>query len=185
MLLGHLSLLWMLSQYLEQPLLGETRAIQVIKVNTFSVPKSLQHDVPQELPNLRNFSMGDISNGAPQPGKRNSKADVIPASEEYRNHYFESRELTQKPLVIVDIPADFSLQISDALEQPLILRLLIGEYGDVDRVVIEDQSLPVYAKDALTEAFKSIKFHPGEIDDIPVKSQLKIIVRLNSTEMSR
>jgi hypothetical protein len=93
-------------------------------------------------------------------------------------HYFESRELTLKPLVAVDIPDNFTLLAPGAPEQVAVLRLLISEYGDVDSTLIEDTVLPAEAEEILSATFKKVKFHPGEINGRAVKSQLRILIRL-------
>ncbi len=93
-------------------------------------------------------------------------------------HYFESRELTQKPLVAVDIPDNFALLVPGAPEQVAVLRLLISEYGDVDQTLIEDTVLPLEAEEILSATFKKVKFHPGEINGRVVRSQIRIAIRL-------
>lgn len=93
-------------------------------------------------------------------------------------YYFNSRELTQKPLVAVDIPVGFALLVSEAQSQIAILRLLINEYGDIDRILVEDSSLPEQTKTVLLNTFNEMKFHPGEVDGKAVKSQLTLAIQL-------
>lgn len=93
-------------------------------------------------------------------------------------HYFASSELTQKPLVAVDIPDNFALLVPGAPEQVAVLRLLISEYGDVDQALIETTVVPPDTEEILSATFKKVKFHPGEINGRAVKSQLRIAIRL-------
>lgn len=93
-------------------------------------------------------------------------------------YYFNSRELTQKPLVAVDIPVGFALLVSEAQSQIAILRLLINEYGDIDRIIVEDSSLPKQTKTVLLSTFNAMKFHPGEVNGKAVKSQLTLAIQL-------
>lgn len=93
-------------------------------------------------------------------------------------HYFESRELTQKPLVAIDIPDNYALLVTGVPDQVAVLRLMINEYGEVDLAVIEDTVLPDDAKEMLAATFKRVKFHPGELYGRAVKSQLRIAIRL-------
>lgn len=71
-----------------------------------------------------------------------------------------------------------SLTLPSVPAQSAVLRLLINESGDIDRVEIEETFLPEYAAHIVTDTFSKIKFHPGKINDIPVKSQLRIVVTL-------
>lgn len=93
-------------------------------------------------------------------------------------HYFASSELTQKPLVAVDIPENFALLVPGAPDQVAVLRLLISEYGDVDQALIEDTVVPLDTEEILSATFRKVKFHPGEINGRTVKSQLRIAIRL-------
>ncbi len=176
-LIGHLGLVWAFAHGPEQP---PSTGAPVQLINAALLAKSPRYDAGRESLQSAGVVVDEASTGQLQSTKAPASkvdADILP--DPHRAYYFESRELTKKPLVAVDIPADFLLQVPDAPEQPAVLRLLIGEYGDVDQVIAEDVSLPERARDALVDAFKSIKFHPGEIDGIPVKSQLKITVRLS------
>jgi hypothetical protein len=97
------------------------------------------------------------------------------------NRYYESRELTQKPLVKVDVPTELMLHLVDGMPKVAILSLFISEYGDVDHVAFnEEVSLPEQAKKKLERVFGEAKFHPGQLDDIPVRSLLRIVVRVDS-----
>lgn len=104
-----------------------------------------------------------------------------PQSSELR--YYELRELTQKPLVKVDVPTELLLQLDDDAPQVAILSLWINEYGDVDRVDIDTQNaLPKLAAGKLQQVFSRAMFHPGERDGVPVKSHMRIVVRLDSPD---
>lgn len=94
-------------------------------------------------------------------------------------HYFRTKELTEKPQVLSDVSPDLGLALTGVPEQTAILRLFINEQGDIDRVVIEHSYLPEELVPLVTDGFSKMKFRPGKIDDTPVKSQLKIEVRLD------
>lgn len=94
-------------------------------------------------------------------------------------HYFAASELTRKPLVTHDLPADLVLRVPGVPAQAAILRMLINEYGDIDRIIVENSLLPDSAQKVVVDAFSKIRFYPGEINGKPVKSQLKIEVILN------
>lgn len=96
-------------------------------------------------------------------------------------YYFQAAELTQKPLVLRDIPPNLIVDLPEAPPQAAVLRLLINELGEIDEVMIEESSVPELAAKTIIEAFRKTRFHPGEREGIPVKSQVKIEIMLEST----
>ncbi len=66
--------------------------------------------------------------------------------------------------------------------QSAVLRLLINENGDIDHVTIDETFLSESAARVVKDAFLKIKFYPGKIGNIPVKSQLRILVELNDVD---
>lgn len=94
--------------------------------------------------------------------------------------YYETRELTQKPLVKVDVPTELMLRLDGVEPQIVVAHLWIGEYGDVDRVDIErNDTLSEEGKVKLQQAFGTAEFHPGEIDGVPVKTHMRISIQLD------
>jgi hypothetical protein len=93
-------------------------------------------------------------------------------------YYFQAAELTQKPLVLRDVPSDLLFDVPDVPPHAAVLRLLINELGEVDEVIIDDSSVPEAVAQSIIEAFRKARFHAGEIDGTPVKSQVRIEVML-------
>ncbi len=79
-----------------------------------------------------------------------------------------------------DISSDLAVVIPDAPSQAAILRLLINDEGGIDSVVVENSYFPAKVERRLIEAFSRLRFLPGKIGRIPVRSQLKIEVMLES-----
>jgi hypothetical protein len=96
----------------------------------------------------------------------------------YSVRYYDTKELSRKPFVTLDIPRDFALTVPGVPEDAAVLLLLINEYGDVDKVVVENSRLPQTAQTTLGDTLSSMKFSPGEIEGVPVKSRMKIRIRL-------
>ncbi len=94
--------------------------------------------------------------------------------------YFRSKELSIKPSVVEDIPDQLTLAIVGIPRSPVILRLFINEMGNVDKVDIEQPDLPESIKNIVTYTFLKMKFHPGVINGLAVKSQLRIAVTLEN-----
>ena len=106
---------------------------------------------------------------------------MFPLLKSVKPYYFAAKDLTQKPLVSRDVPADLMLNVPDVPSQAARLQILISEYGDVDQVIVENSLLPEAARKIVVDAFSKLKFHPGEMNGIPVKSQLRIEVMLEDT----
>lgn len=115
------------------------------------------------------------SNASAQP--------LIPLVQAPEQRYFLSRELSGRPRVREDVPSDFGLAGVPA--QTVILRLFINEVGDIDRVAVERSFLPEEQSQRLIEAFSKVRFHPGARDNVAVKSQMKIEVRLEDGTVLR
>ncbi len=93
-------------------------------------------------------------------------------------HYFGANELTEKPHVLRDIAPDQLRVLPDVVARPARARLLINELGGIDKVVIEDAFLSEQAARFVIDALEQIRFYPGKLGDMPVKSQLRIEVVL-------
>ncbi len=68
----------------------------------------------------------------------------------------------------------------DISPPPAIARLLISEQGDIDKVLIENSSLSEKAKQFVIDSFSKVKFQPGKLGDMPVRSELRIEILLKS-----
>ena len=95
-------------------------------------------------------------------------------------YYFRSRELTRRPILLGDDISRLVVELPGFPPLPVILRLLISEEGSVDRVMVEDSTLPEAVESRIIEAFANVRFLPGKIDDIAVRSQLRVEVRLEN-----
>lgn len=96
-------------------------------------------------------------------------------------YYYQLSELSEKPHVLQDISPVLSLGLLEAKSQTAVLSLLINEQGAVDKALIEDDLLSEPVRQLVKMAFEKIKFEPGKIDNISVKSQLWIEITLEAT----
>ncbi len=106
------------------------------------------------------------------PGHETTAPALLPA------HYFAAFELTEKPQVLEDIPPDQFRVLPDVATRPAHAELLINELGGIDRVLLNDSALSDQATRFITETLEKIRFYPGKLGDMPVKSLLKIEVML-------
>jgi len=112
-------------------------------------------------------------------------SSILPALLPAPPYYFSAKDLTQKPLVVRDVPADLTLIMPDVPAQAATLQILINEYGEIDQVIVEDSLLPEVAQKTVVDAFVKARFHPGEINGVPVKSQLRIEIMLEDIAVEK
>ncbi|MFJ7567425.1 hypothetical protein ACIQW9_10745 [Herminiimonas sp. NPDC097707] len=99
-----------------------------------------------------------------------------------KTYYFKYDEVSSKPVVITDVPADFSLPILSDLSQTLILTLRISDKGEIDEVLIDNKSIDENARQLIINAFKAMKFEPARINDISVPSEIRIEAQENEPD---
>lgn len=115
------------------------------------------------------------------PGGVGKDGSLLPALLPASPYYFSAKDLTQRPLVVRDVLSDMMLTVPDVPSQAATLQILINEYGEIDQVIVEDSLLPEAAQKVVVEAVVKTRFHPGEINGVPVKSQLRIEILLEDT----
>lgn len=90
--------------------------------------------------------------------------------------YIPASQLTERPQVIHDIDSEWHLP---GVPLPMLAAvLLINEYGDVDRIVLDQRSLSPMLETDLRTRFMAMRFSPGRLRGQPVKSALRIEIRL-------
>jgi hypothetical protein len=107
------------------------------------------------------------------------EAPVLPALTGTEPYYFLPGELTESPVVVRDISPRMVEALPDMSRRPVHVHLLINEEGDVDQALIDEETLSKQAKRFISEAFTTVKFRPGRIGELPVKSELSIEVTLD------
>ena len=93
-------------------------------------------------------------------------------------HYFTASELDKRPALLM--PVDLEQSAASQLEEGyLLLRLLISETGDVEKVVVilNDSAGPI--EEAAVQAFGRAQFTAGFLRGVAVKSQVLIEVKLH------
>lgn len=91
--------------------------------------------------------------------------------------YLPASVLTERPQVLRDIEPEW--HFPGVLLPNLVALLLINEYGDVDRVLLDQASLSPMLEEDLRLRFLAMRFTPGRLHDRPVKSALRIEIRLD------
>ncbi len=93
--------------------------------------------------------------------------------------YFTINSLSEKPYVLHDMDKLVFPDQSNYVIKKLIMRLLISEYGDVEKIIIEHADMGANVLPILEQAFLKIRFSPGRIDGVAVPSALRIEVTLD------
>ena len=83
--------------------------------------------------------------------------------------YFTASELDSRPAVIA-VPDLELMDIGPSAEGVAILQLFINENGEVDRITIEQSTLPDVMVEQLQLQHKQLQFMPGSKNGINVKS---------------
>jgi hypothetical protein len=109
---------------------------------------------------------------------------ILPILQESESRYFPSTELTDRPSVLHDVPSEQFIDLPPLPNQSVILRLFINEYGNIDKVKIEESFLPEAIEQMLIDTFSKAKFQPGKIGGLPVKSQIRIEVTLEDIKFA-
>lgn len=86
--------------------------------------------------------------------------------------YLSSEQLTQRPQLLQDMDPDVMAPGLAPLQINAVL--LINEYGDVDRAVFDSYTLPAYLEVILQERFRTLRFSPGNLQGVAVRSALRI-----------
>lgn len=107
----------------------------------------------------------------------------LPVLRNYETHYFTRAELTEKAQVIDDVANEIALDIPTTEAQKLVLLLFINEEGGIDKVVLQQAHLPEEAAQIVQANFMRLRFSPGKIDGVAVKSQLSIEVHLEGNSL--
>lgn len=82
------------------------------------------------------------------------------------------------PLTAVDVP--FPAQVSGIVNLTVQLTLFIDEQGRVRRVRIDSAAIPSAFAAAVLNTFLEARFQPGEVDNVAVRSQVRLEVEFHA-----
>jgi hypothetical protein len=97
--------------------------------------------------------------------------------------FITTKQLTEKPQVQVDINPDIAMRLATNKNRVAILRLRINELGDIDQVLFEHGDFSEAEIEFLTTACKAMKFAPGKLGKIPVKSEMRIEMTIEALNL--
>jgi len=93
-------------------------------------------------------------------------------------YYFPTHLLTEKPIVTLDVSVNAGANLVQQFSGIVIMRLKINESGSIDQVEIDQSELPASAQEKLKQSFMKMRFSPGKLNHIAVKSEMRIEISL-------
>ena len=110
-----------------------------------------------------------------------SPTSLIPIIQHDAAQYFQSGDLSERPLILNKALLDSTpLFLTDVPSQLAVLRFLINEHGNIDQVLVDDSRFSPRTERLIIETFSKLKFEAGKIGDLPVKSQLRIEIKVQN-----
>ncbi|WP_342617903.1 hypothetical protein [Rhodoferax sp. GW822-FHT02A01] len=123
----------------------------------------------------------EMEQSAP-PISHPSEVSTIPSGDSVSGpYYFPVEQLTSKPAFLDDSGAPPATFIPDVMPLPVMVRIFINENGKVDRVVLSDNFLSEIARKLIVDSFTAMRFSPGILGTLAVKSLLEFEVKLDPT----
>jgi len=95
-------------------------------------------------------------------------------------YYFPPHELSRRPQATLPVAIDYPENVPLVAWKHVVLRLLINEAGDVDKVIVETADVPGELEILARQAFVQAKFQPGLRGEMPVKSQMRVEITFES-----
>lgn len=161
--------------------LGHQESAQLIAapiVVTFGEPKKAISTLSDRARSRIDREVDILAPSQQSTPLRPNEKPLFPIFRPTEPYYFRGKDLTEKPLVLRDIPPDVGHFLLDVMPQSVMAHLLVNEAGDVDQVILEDSELPPHAESLLRGVFLKVKFRPGKIGSMAVKSRVKIEVTI-------
>lgn len=97
--------------------------------------------------------------------------------------FIATNQLSEKPQVQVDINPDIALSLATNINRVAILRLRIDELGAIDQVFFEQGDFSEAEIELVIAACRAMKFSPGKLGKIPVKSEMRIEMTIEALNL--
>ena len=100
--------------------------------------------------------------------------------------YLPRAQLSVQPRLLDEPALNFPDSVAGGAPRAgkLVLRIFIAAGGAVDRVEISQSSLPSEYEEAAAAAFAAVRFRPGELEGVPVNSEIRFEVVLDANASS-
>lgn len=112
-------------------------------------------------------------------------SEVAPAETEGRAvplpQYFPAEKLTRQPELAEAIDDKLNESFEAGFRGHAVIRLFVDESGKVDKVSVLESTLPVDVEGIVVTLFFKARYRPGEIDGVPVMSEMTVSADLTTT----
>lgn len=143
---------------------------------TINIQPSLSHYPATAKPkgNTLAATARNQPNSKISPSRTNGTSTIL-------MRYFKGEELTLQPKLRGNIALDNPESTTMPEAGTVQLRLLLNAKGSVDKVIIDNTSLPETFVESVKYSFLTATFEPGEIDGLPVQSQFIVEIRYEAS----
>lgn len=161
----------------DSPVPAKRLAVQLVKPQRTELPS-----LPQSAGTDERVEVASAypPNSAPVAQRSIDVPPMLPIPGQAEVRYFQLGELTQEPLVAHGLIGDKLLVVPGISPQLASLQVSIDDQGLVEWITLDDSQLSDKEKRLVIDAFLQVKFHPGKIGRIPVRSQLRMEIMLES-----
>jgi hypothetical protein len=112
-------------------------------------------------------------------------SQVAPAEAEGRAvplpQYFPAEKLTRQPELSEAIDDKLNESFEAGFRGHAVIRLFLDESGKVDKVSVLESTLPIDVEGIVVTLFFKARYRPGEIDGVPVMSEMTVSTDLTTT----
>lgn len=143
--------------------------------------------MPQPTPKIASTppSEPDPSPNFPETELTPIVPEVAPAESERRAvplpQYFPAEKLTRQPELVEAIDDKLNESLEAGFRGHAVIRLFLDENGKVDKVRVLESTLPIDVEGILVTLFYKARYRPGEIDGLPVMSEMTVSADLTTT----
>lgn len=107
-----------------------------------------------------------------------AETSPLAAGAREKPHYFGANAMTQEPVVAEGLVGGKLLVVPGIAPQAVAVQVWVSEEGAVERIAL-DTPMPQADEQLLLAAFAGVKFHPGRIGRIAVRSHLAMEIMLD------
>jgi outer membrane biosynthesis protein TonB len=122
---------------------------------------------------------------APAPAPGTDTAAAPAAAPTVDPPYFPRSELTVPPAPIGPVDVRFPEDVTGIVNLKVQATLFIEEDGTVRRVRIDTPDIHPSFHGAVMEAFSSARFSPGQVEALPVRSQMRVEVEFQAPNVKK
>lgn len=199
-LAGHALAIWQLGTSQVRLRRGNPDGSSIIFAKLLTVPRPSRADdtasalfaVPSSEPAAQQQSRDAVRAAAPQPDAPDQHRVAVPLGQASGDagdgafvDYFPRSRLTAPPTPLTPVQVPFPEQVAGIVDLRVVVSLFIDELGRVRRVRLDNPAIPPAFAQTIVDTFAAIGFKPGEIDTVPVRSQMRLEIEFRTGAASR